>query len=613
MRPLEIFVLEHALKYQMGNAVKALRGRGHKQTVVHNLSSPYICLMYLIHVFSGYLTSTYKTISSWDPAVLKILLDVFQDMYAREKFTSEKFLVPLILRTRLLEIIIYAEKSLPPGFVLEKLDVYFPQPVETSYQDFAEKYSLKGKSVTWLQDTCKKSRQYIMNMVIKKKKMEGDSKDLEGFVETVKKLLDQVAVDLSKTIPSTGLERVDSQYCSNCLEYMPSAEARMKKSKCTSCFDCPSCMHTLSVRATSVQVPSTEDPNKNVPKKVYYLACGFCRWTSRDVGMPDQHVASGGWHEHESPWGKRINTLFEHYRMVAQKDKMEKDRKKSTSYRTSYLHFSDRYGVSAAVAKKFAGLTSTGTKEDTPKLSEDLAPAQPSAEVEGLPASIFTEPVNVAKFTTITQRHLQPDFQPVNASQLYPRHKQLQIKRSQRCRGCDHNLSKPEFNPSSIKFKIQLSAYHHIPELKIKSVTDFKDGEECFVELTVRNPTPHTTHVSFLPLEESLEELTCQAVLPESDFTLPPRDDTAEYDDSTESTQYKDDPNVVTFRKANKLGFYIRVIPVEEQDDIIVGFQLRHDFTNMVVQLQADHREPQVIWMTHVVIVNLGPKTYPSS
>uniref|UniRef100_A0A2R5LAY7 Uncharacterized protein n=1 Tax=Ornithodoros turicata TaxID=34597 RepID=A0A2R5LAY7_9ACAR len=208
MRPLEIFVLEHALKYQMGNAVKALRGRGHKQTVVHNLSSPYICLMYLIHVFSGYLTSTYKTISSWDPAVLKILLDVFQDMYSREKFTSEKFLVPLILRTRLLEIIIYAEKSLPPGFVLEKLDVYFPQPVETSYQDFAEKYSLKGKSVTWLQDTCKKSRQYIMNMVIKKKKMEGDSKDLEGFVETVKKLLDQVAVDLSKTIPSTGLERI---------------------------------------------------------------------------------------------------------------------------------------------------------------------------------------------------------------------------------------------------------------------------------------------------------------------------------------------------------------------------------------------------------------------
>lgn len=47
-------------------------------------------------------------------------------------------------------------------------------------------------------------------------------------------------------------------------------------------------MHTLSTRATSVQVQNTEDPNKTIPKKVYYLVCGFCRWTSRDVGIPDQ-------------------------------------------------------------------------------------------------------------------------------------------------------------------------------------------------------------------------------------------------------------------------------------------------------------------------------------
>lgn len=208
MRPVEIFVLEHALKYQMGNAVKALRGRGNKQTIVYNLSSPYICLMYLIHIFNGYLTSTYKTISTWDPAVLKILVDVFQDMYSREKFTSEKVLVPLILRARLLEIIVYAEKSLPPGFVLEKLDSYFPQPDESAWNDFAQKYSLKGKSLEWLMDTCKKSRQYVMNLVIKKKKLESDSKDLEGFVVTVRKLVERITTDLSKTIPQTGLEKI---------------------------------------------------------------------------------------------------------------------------------------------------------------------------------------------------------------------------------------------------------------------------------------------------------------------------------------------------------------------------------------------------------------------
>lgn len=208
MRPVEIFVLEHALKYQMGNAVKALRGRGNKQTIVYNLSSPYICLMYLLHVFSGYLTSSYETIATWDPAVLKVLVDVFQDMYSREKFTSEKILVPLILRARLLEIIVYAEKALPPGFVLEKLDAYFPQPTEAAWKEFAQTYSLRGKSMSWLLDTCKKSRQYVMNLVMKKKRLDSDQNDLEGFVVTVKRLVDQIASDLSSTIPRTGLEKI---------------------------------------------------------------------------------------------------------------------------------------------------------------------------------------------------------------------------------------------------------------------------------------------------------------------------------------------------------------------------------------------------------------------
>jgi hypothetical protein len=84
---------------------------------------------------------------------------------------------------------------------------------------------------------------------------------------------------------------VDSHYCPNCLENMPSAEARLKKNRCANCFDCPSCGHTLSTRATSMQIQApTEDGTnvKMVTKKVYYLACAFCRWTSRDVGIPDQ-------------------------------------------------------------------------------------------------------------------------------------------------------------------------------------------------------------------------------------------------------------------------------------------------------------------------------------
>ena len=98
--------------------------------------------------------------------------------------------------------------------------------------------------------------------------------------------------------------------------------------RCANCFDCPGCMHTLSTRATSISTQLPDDPAKTTMKKAYYLACGFCRWTSRDVGMADKSVASGGWQEPENPHTQRMNKLIEYYQQLAQKEKVERDRKK---------------------------------------------------------------------------------------------------------------------------------------------------------------------------------------------------------------------------------------------------------------------------------------------
>ena len=83
---------------------------------------------------------------------------------------------------------------------------------------------------------------------------------------------------------------MDSHYCANCLENLPSSEARLKRNRCAACLDCPSCLNTVSTRSTSITSPNPEDPNKTITRKAYYLACAFCRWTSRDVGLPDQTV-----------------------------------------------------------------------------------------------------------------------------------------------------------------------------------------------------------------------------------------------------------------------------------------------------------------------------------
>lgn len=72
----------------------------------------------------------------------------------------------------------------------------------------------------------------------------------------------------------------------------------------------------------------------------------------------------------------------------------------------------------------------------------------------------------LSQVTNIHQRHLAPQIQPRYTSNLEPRPKSLVVKRSMRCRVCEHNLCKADFSPSSIKFRINLNALYHVPELR---------------------------------------------------------------------------------------------------------------------------------------------------
>lgn len=61
-------------------------------------------------------------------------------------------------------------------------------------------------------------------------------------------------------------------------------------SRCAQCYQCPSCHNTLSTRILLQQVPNPANPSENIPRKLAFYYCYLCRWTSRDIGMPDQTV-----------------------------------------------------------------------------------------------------------------------------------------------------------------------------------------------------------------------------------------------------------------------------------------------------------------------------------
>merc|ERR1740131_804105 len=332
---------------------------------------------------------------------------------------------------------------------------------------------------------------------------------------------------------------------------------------------------------------------------------------------------------------------------------MEKESRRFLGRKLSYLHLSDKYGLSSVAARKRSGLSSlalgtglTGGREDVGR-QVDVAPATAISlsEVSDLPTQLLTDPLDLYNVTNLEQRFGQVEFQPVDIKDLFPRHKHLMIKRSQRCRRCEHNLSKPEYNPTSIKFKIQLAAYYHVPEIVIFKVSpDMSLGVRSKFILKVVNPSNTATTLKFISLDSYREEKerekeealakgegkeekpvsainplrqpsiveakdvtadvpTAEVFLPPSTVYLPPRDDAAEFDEGgVDLAGHTDDKDMVMWRKSNKVGLSLEVKPLKE-GPVVIGMALQYQYTNTVFQI--DSKEVHTATMRIPVFITL--------
>ncbi|XP_011502768.1 PREDICTED: dynactin subunit 4 [Ceratosolen solmsi marchali] len=447
---------------------------------------------------------------------------------------------------------------------------------------------------------------------------------------------------------------VDSYYCSNCLENPPASEVRLKKYKCSNCFDCPCCFETLSIRSGQVLVKSlhtTQEESKPVTKKIYYLSCTLCRWSSRDAGIPDQTVATGSWREQESPNTYRITALINFYKILGSIEKQQKERKKFQSKRI-FLQF-EKFGITSTMARKRVGqlpLLQSNTQSDQPQ------PSEASEEIEELSQDIFTKSIDITKITTLDQRLQHPELQVENINELRPQRKQFIVKRSQRCRFCEHTVSKPDYCPTSTKFKIQLAAFYHVPELRIVACEPLRLGYSSELLLKFCNPTQHQTQIILLSMDTPMmpttttlqgikEEINrenvqmgcdspnllpsavrqaivveegrqvnivinAEVILPSSSFILPPRDDAAEYDDPSDSQNSQDDPKLVVWRKGNKAIIRLDVIPYVDKDKmvkdepIVVGLAMQYGYINTIATLE--HKAPQKLDLKVKLFLTLG-------
>lgn len=289
------------------------------------------------------------------------------------------------------------------------------------------------------------------------------------------------------------------------------------------------------------------------------------------------------------------------------------------------------------------------TDKTVPKLKQStINPSLATDVVAELPDDIFSKEINLSNITTLKQRLTHPSVQPTTVANLYPLNKNLSIKRSLRCRQCEHNIIKPEYNPVSVKYRIQLFASYHVPEVRLMKCGPLEAGISSQILIKIINPTLHEMTITIMDLpthaEESLiieemkkksdkqslgpmaslnsafsrqaslneepkfvdQKVTGTIALPDSSFILQQRDDSTEYDDDHQIA--REEPKFVVWRRSNKVAVELTVNPLDSKsgDEVIVGFSMQYTYVNTATSSGADKKEPQTHALTSRVYLRIG-------
>lgn len=294
---------------------------------------------------------------------------------------------------------------------------------------------------------------------------------------------------------------------------------------------------------------------------------------------------------------------------------MEKDKKRNKRPLNAIDLF-DKYGISVSLSPKvneslrskqyLSRLNQSGLTDSTKEI--ETKPAEASDYVEPLDEEFYyNEEISITDMSSNEQRLNQIETQPELVNKFFPISKMLSVKRSLRCKVCEHCLIKSEYNPCFIRFKIQLSAYYHLPEVKIKDVSKLRLNQASRVELTMKNPSSYNLKVLLRQNSDKDQTVNADIELPEAEILLLPKDETLEIGciNPNEQNELGDDPNTISFRKANKIGFYITVTPRKANENCIITFDLNHDIVTDITEKNGK-KEFQFSPISNKLYLDLG-------
>jgi len=312
--------------------------------------------------------------------------------------------------------------------------------------------------------------------------------------------------------PRCVTEEIICWYCPSCLFETPSSMVRSEGNRCArNCFNCPICTSQLIVA-----------PIGDAKEGPFILNCNYCMWTTLDIGIKFDKptniraqldkIANGGkpksttkkstgasdsarksslaqesFPEDVTPDGHapenvesppmldptaRFNALKAFY-----KDQITLSSASDSGLPTSALDLA--YSSPSSLARIMNLYTNIGGSSFKKPRQKPSVMREALTVSEGLqlpkPPHFGSPPPDYIDTTTALQRSFQqPAFvgepRACSVSELRPMPSLLRTKRSKRCAACKHILVKPEFKPTSTRYRIKLVALNYIPLVSLKPV-----------------------------------------------------------------------------------------------------------------------------------------------
>ena len=342
--------------------------------------------------------------------------------------------------------------------------------------------------------------------------------------------------------PRCVTEEIICWYCPGCLFETPSSTVRSESNRCArNCFNCPIC--------TSQLITAPVGESKDGP---FILNCNYCMWSTLDIGITFDkptsiraqldRVANGGKPKPPSksdsadpsrksslakePFSPieakpnpletedtnqappmeanaRFNTLRSFY-----KDQITASSTPESGLPTSAL---DIYSSPSSLARIMNLYSNIGTPAMKKSRQKPAIMREALTKAEGLQlpdSSSPPDPHDHIDSASISQQQFQnPSYLGTptakSVSSLRPMPTLLRTKRSKRCATCKHILVKPEFKPTSTRYRIKLIALNYIPFVMLKPVPvpgglrpNGPDGGDVVIDpgkasqwiLTMKNP-----------------------------------------------------------------------------------------------------------------------------